>query len=71
MKPYRPIMNIDRIVPPELQRAGLLGKFVPSVEAQYKQWFLTPHLARHANDPLDLGLRVGNHAIRAAARAGS
>lgn len=40
VNPYRPVMDTDRIVPPELQRAGLLGKFVPVAEAHYKEWFL-------------------------------
>ena len=69
MKPYRPIMDIVRIVPPELQRVSVIGPFVASVEELYKPWFVTSHLACHAGDPLDLRWRVDDHAVRTAARA--
>ncbi|KRC65473.1 hypothetical protein ASE12_12350 [Aeromicrobium sp. Root236] len=41
LRPYRPTMDVDRLVPSDLERASVLGTFPAPIEAQYDAWFLS------------------------------
>jgi len=41
LRPYRPVMDTERIVPADLERSSVLGTFPASAEAQYNEWYLT------------------------------